>query len=307
MASTRVPSEVKTAVETWQTDRTLEIFSAETTPEWEVIGKLANEGCDAEDIVLLLETLRRAQRFKALKRSREEWLDRANKLVSTLRAAADEAEELLQFIAIHPRTTLSSKRQVLSPDSTSNLEVSPGEDDDDSDPRLNSSEAQVHAQFPVSEAGREIDDGINLEPPERTSYFMGEPDLWEDMRSQAENLESYIKIKSDVEFPPGMFFSRNFVGVGPMLFLLVTAVSLVKEATGQEHYSEITDLIAAIRRADPRAEELSEALDQEAITKRVNRFRERNPEIMEKLLAPGNVRRNVKRWLSGVVNSKDNA
>ena len=255
-----VSPEVEAAVRRWEKERKVNVFFPETEYGWTCIAALTDKGCTAADIVSILELLRlygRMQQFADFKVKREEWIDRANKLVGKLRLDADDAEELLQFVATGARI----KPNI--PSSTSDTRSAENRDSD-SDASTSEFESQVRSQD--TDAGEDDLQAF-------TAIEMSQPEPWEVMRTCADDLEARIKIEEDENLPFEQPFAREIGGTLPFL---VISVALVKEATGRNHYAQISDLLQIVCP--------EKALDENALQRQVNRFRKRNKEFVEEFI-----------------------
>jgi hypothetical protein len=112
-------------------------------------------------------------------------------------------------------------------------------------------------------------------------------DLWDEWRTQADNLESYIKIMGGKKLDFGMVFGRKFGGT---LVYLVLAAELITEATQQPHYAEIATIL---ERVSPR-----KPLSEFALSKKIVRFKKRQPDFVEESVQ-GKRRVIVREWLAG--------
>lgn len=266
MPDDSVTSEVKAAVKKWGAGRNLNAFSGDTAYDWQSVAVLTRKGCSASDIVNVLELLWhycQGKRFDKIKSRRESWLRRGKSLVRNLRKSADEAEDFLQFIATRPPLTSSSPPSSPALESGERASLSDENDsDDDSTSKLPS---------PASELKDEDDSDL----PVPFAADISQAELWDVMRSYADDLDARIRMEEDNRLPFAQPFTREMGGTLPFL---VIAVALVKEATGQNHYSEISNLLQAICP--------QKALDEDAMGKKVNRFRRRprNEEFVEEFI-----------------------
>jgi hypothetical protein len=274
--ATRLPTEVSDAVEVWETRRNLKVIlkvpAAQGEPDpLEAIQFLVRKGCNAPDIIELLDLLLAygsEATFTRAKLSRERWLDRANRLVLRLRRDADDAEELLDFIRTRPRGRPSAQTRENTPQLP---EESEADSDSDSDrpfpPEIPGSDSPVQAN---SSAEPSIFD-LNLD----------EGDVWDVLRTYADNLDSYIKMQQGYNYrlkrrtQTGMgFLAPQFKrGFGGTLGYLVLAAELVKKATGSPCYAQLATLLG---RVSPQ-----KALGLEALVKKIYRFKKRNREFMD--------------------------
>jgi hypothetical protein len=272
--ATRLPMEVTKAVEGWETRRNLKVIlkvsAAQSEPDpLEAIQFLVRKGCSARDIIELLDLLLvygSDAIFTRAKLSRERWLDRANRLVLRLRRDANDAEELLDFI----RTRLRAESPVQAGENTPQL---PEESDSDAD-------RPVPPEIPAPASPAQANSSVQ---PSIFDLNLDEGDLWDVMRTYADNLDSYIKMQQGYDYSlkrrtqTGMgFLAPQFKrGFGGTLGYLVLAAELVRKATGSPCYAQLAALLG---RVCPQ-----KALGFEALVKKINRFKKRNQEFMDEI------------------------
>ncbi len=267
--ATRLPIEVTKAVEDWETRRNLNVIlkvsAAQSEPDpLEAIQFLVRKGCGARDIIELLDLLLAYGSdaiFANAKRKRERWLDRASNLVLRLRRDAKDAEELLDFIRSRPRAGSPVQARENNPQL-------PEESESDSD-----SDRPFPPEIPAPASPAQANSSAQ---PSIFDLF-DEGDLWDVMRTYADDLDSYIKMQQGYDYglerrtQTGMgFLAPQFKrGFGGTLGYLVLAAELLKKATGTPCYAQLSTLLA---RVCPQ-----KALGVEALVKKISRFKERNP------------------------------
>jgi hypothetical protein len=280
---TSLPIEVRKAVEDWETRCKLKILPKATAqsdpdpldPVYQAIQFLVRRGCSASDIIKLLDLLLAYgsnATFASAKRKRDRWLDRASNLVLRLRRDAKDAEELLEFIR-------SSSGVDPQPQTGTNASQSPEESESDSDSDQ-PFPPNIPAQTPPTQA--DSSDELPVLVPDPV-FYAEESELWDVMRTHADNLDSYIKmeqgynyvLKRRTDTDLGFLapeFTRRFSGT---LFCLVLAAELIRKATGSPCYAQ---LATVLERVCPQ-----KALGVEALVKKINRFKGRNRQFMDEI------------------------
>jgi hypothetical protein len=270
----QVTREVKSAVGAWQAERNLSIFSSETIDAWLAIATLSSKGCAAADIVNVLELLRRYcldEPFGSVGRQREQWIDRAKNLVLRLRRDANNAEELLGFAAGRSQSQPRTNPQPRSPSTDI-------DSDDDSSPQ---------SRPPASEIQSE-----DIRLLEIDQALWEQPEIWEEIRSWADDLEAYVRIQEDKELPLAQPFLRKR---GGSLGLLVSAAILIEDATGQPHYPEIASLLRTICPGKALSKKKGKPVSENTIYRKISRFKKRNQEYVDEFLKPNQIRGYLRR------------
>jgi len=275
---TCLPMEVRSAVEVWETRRNQKVLRNiskgrlgpdRLDPAYQGIQFLVRKGCTAGDIIRVLDWLRAYGSNSILasaKRKRELWLDRANRLVLRLRRDAKDAEGLLEFIRSRTRPEPQLQASLNAP-------RSPEESDSDSDQA-----SPTGIPTPASPVQANSSDLSFILAPN-----LEEPELWDVMLAYADNLDSYVKMQQGYNYRRerrtdadlGFLaeeFTRRFSGT---LFYLVLAAELVRKATGSPRYAELETLLS---RLCPR-----EARGVQALVKKINRFKRRNPSCLDEI------------------------
>jgi hypothetical protein len=253
-ARTGLRPEVNKSVADWEKKRGLKVLSPELAidPVRKALEVLVNEGCGPADIVSVLELLLAYSSTPALdsmKAKRRLWLRRAKNLVLRLRRLATDAEKVLDFIRCIPPAEPQEKAE--------------------------------------SNPSQPSPTGANRSYPPLDIF--NEPELWDVMRTHADNLEFYIGMEQDKDFPLGEVFKRKFTGT---LFWLVLAAGLVEEVTDRPHYAQLATLM---ERVCP-----TKALDETSLEKKINRFKNRNLEFVDEYLKTGQLRLKIAELLTAL-------
>jgi hypothetical protein len=282
----RLPMEVIEAVGNWETRAKVKILKSTTDrrnpdqrdldpldPGYQAIAFLVSKGCQASDVIQLLDLLRAYGSdavFANAKQKRERWLDRAKNLVLRLRRDAKDAEELLGDLIG------SRRRPEAGPQTGATAQPSSEESDSDSDQPATVGYPALASATQANSLDQQPDLPFTLEEPD-SMFNVDEPELWDVMRDHADNLDSYIKMQqgynyrlrrrtqADMEFLAAEF-TRKFGGT---LFYLVLAAELVRKATGSPHYAQLAIILERV--CPPKA------LDAQDLVKKIYRFKQRNP------------------------------
>jgi hypothetical protein len=144
--------------------------------------------------------------------------------------------------------------------------------------------------------------GTNLHASPKNAEDIDPPDMdvWDVMRDRAHDLDAFIKMREGPNRLLDEIYTRRLGGTLPFL---VTAAELIAAVTGTPHYEEIAILLEEIapkpvvrQKRKPKVKEprSREPWTGQAVEKKINRFKQRNPEFVSEFVTANSEEKSLK-------------